>query len=1395
MRSDLPDLEVALGQADLLFRTLFEQSGVGIAFLDSDRRVIKANQKFCDLLSYHTTDLPLPLPDLIHPEDWQLLCIGLHTLDSGIQSNFSLEKRYICKNGVFLWANTTVARVGEVSSAPQLYTLMVQDISTCKQTEAAYQQRESQLSSILNCTNAAIARLRRLSDQEFEYDYMSAGCQQVFGFSAEEFLADKHLWRSHVFPDDLAKLLLPEQVTQPRVLTAEYRFYHKDGNLRWIAGFVTAEWDAASNSWVLTAIDVDITERKRTEAELREKEAFLRSIYEGVRTSIFVVDITADGDFHYAGFNPVHVKMTGITNEALRGKTPEQVLPPTTAAEVRRNYQRCVEEGGILFEERLSFQGQDLWWQTRLTPLQDEQGRIYRIVGTSNNITKRKQAQMALQASQERLNFLLTSSPAVIYTAKPESPYTATFVSQNIETLTGYKVEQFYQESGFWLQCLHPDDVSVVHQAITQLIKNGHVSYEYRFLHPSGNYCWLQDEAKLIRDAAGAPVEIIGYCIDITSRKTAELALQQLNTELEQRIQSRTAALQESEELFRQFTENIPKVFWMEDLEGNLLYVSPSFAEVWGIPTATLYQNPKAWLDAVHPEDRIWMAIVAINRLEYHEEDIEYRILQSDTDICWIRERAFPIYNSQGAAYRVARIAEDITAQKQAEAEIHRSRDLFEAVFQESADAVFLVDPVTLLILNCNQRAVDLFEANHTDELIGIQGHTLHRHPFWGNDVLVAQQQLAANGVWSGEIEYCTLRGHFFWGSIAAKTIHIAGRKMTLVRVSDISQRKQSEQLLQQQANREALLRQVAFRTRESLNLNYILTTSVNQVQAFLQTDRVLIFQFEPEGSGYIAVEAVSDPQFSILGAHFHDPCFSMQVAERYQQGHTSAISDIYSADLTPCYVDFLAQSQVRANLVVPILQDQQLWGLLLAHHCTAPRHWQPFELDLLTQFADQVGIAIRQTNLYDTLKTQLSERRRAEQALAQQVQYEQLLQTISQQIRSSLRLEEILAAAVTQVQQVLQVDRALVFRLYANGTGCVIKEATLPQYPITAEMRFPEEQFPLECRTLYQRGQARAITNVDNDILADCLVKFMHQIQVKSKLVVPIVQSDEETGSTVWGLLILHSCAVYRQWQPAEVELMQKVAVQMGIAIQQSELYVQLETQLKQKEILIKEIHHRVKNNLQVISAMLKLQARATQDTAVLDVLEDSRNRLRAIGLIHEILYRSNDLEQLNFDEYIQKLANTILATHSSANQVRLVYQLQPVCLNLDTAIPCGLLLNELITNAIKHAFPNGRRGEIWVGLEAVGNTYPPMPSLHTYPPAERDEMIASQSQSHYILSVHDNGIGMSADFDLNHLQSLGLKIAYDLALQLQGTLTLERTQGTRFQLIFSELKYRKRL
>lgn len=587
----------------------------------------------------------------------------------------------------------------------------------------------------------------------------------------------------------------------------------------------------------------------------------------------------------------------------------------------------------------------------------------------------------------------------------------------------------------------------------------------------------------------------------------------------------------------------------------------------------------------------------------------------------------------------------------------------------------------------------------------------------------------------------------------------------------------------------QADLLQVAFCTYDSLNLDSILNTSINRVQACLQTDRLVIYRFAA-GGGSITAEVVSRPESF---QRQHDARVQIEdLAERYKQKHACAVDEI-QAGYRPCYADDLAQGQGRTALIIPIVQNQQLWGLLIVQQWTTAHEWQASELVLLSQLADQVSIAIWQTTVCAQLETELAERRRVEQALAQQVQYEQLLQAISQQIRSSLRLEEILEAAVTQIRHLLQVDRALVLRLDTNGLGKVIKEAVLPQYPVTAEMLLPEEQFPSECQQFYRQGQARVITNVDTDISTDCLVAFMHQIQVKSKMVAPIVQSYEHGEPIVWGLLIVHACANYRQWQPAEVKLMQQVAVQMGIAIQQSDLYVELENQLKQKEILFKEVHHRVKNNLQVISAMLKLQAHTTQDVAVLDVLEDSRSRLQAIALIHEILYQSNNLEQLAFHHYIQRLANTILAAHRTTDQIRLVYKLQPVLLNLETAVPCGLLLSELVTNAIKHAFPNGRCGEIRIALTAADTALQPGRCLSA---AESDLVPAEPPKQpcQYVLTVQDNGVGMPVDFDITALHSLGLKIAYDLTLQLRGVLKLDQTEGTRFQLTFSELKYHKR-
>ena len=183
--------------------------------------------------------------------------------------------------------------------------------------------------------------------------------------------------------------------------------------------------------------------------------------------------------------------------------------------------------------------------------------------------------------------------------------------------------------------------------------------------------------------------------------------------------------------------------------------------------------------------------------------------------------------------------------------------------------------------------------------------------------------------------------------------------------------------------NYERLLAKIALRIRQSLNLDEVLNTAVAEVRQFLQTDRVVIYRFEPDWSGIVVVESVSSDWSPTLGAAIQDTCFTTEVqVQPYKQGRIRAIEDIYTEDIAQCHVDLLARFQVRSNLVVPILQGENLWGLLIAHHCSAPRKWQSREIDLLEQLATHMAIAIQQSELYLQTQTELINRQRAEAAL-----------------------------------------------------------------------------------------------------------------------------------------------------------------------------------------------------------------------------------------------------------------------------------------------------------------------------------------------------------------------------------------------------------------------------
>jgi two-component system, cell cycle sensor histidine kinase and response regulator CckA len=187
---------------------------------------------------------------------------------------------------------------------------------------------------------------------------------------------------------------------------------------------------------------------------------------------------------------------------------------------------------------------------------------------------------------------------------------------------------------------------------------------------------------------------------------------------------------------------------------------------------------------------------------------------------------------------------------------------------------------------------------------------------------------------------------------------------------------------LQQEAERQRLVMEITQRIQKSLTLEKILTKTVEEVRQFLDTDRVIIFRFDPEWIGSVVAESVGFGWTSILSTRIYDPCFGQSCIEPFRQGCVTAKTDIYNAGIDRCHIEMLAKFQVRANLVVPIMQEENLWGLLIAHHCVSPRQWQTLEIDLLRQLAMQLGIAVQQAMLVEQLQNELEERKRAENEL-----------------------------------------------------------------------------------------------------------------------------------------------------------------------------------------------------------------------------------------------------------------------------------------------------------------------------------------------------------------------------------------------------------------------------
>lgn len=213
-----------------------------------------------------------------------------------------------------------------------------------------------------------------------------------------------------------------------------------------------------------------------------------------------------------------------------------------------------------------------------------------------------------------------------------------------------------------------------------------------------------------------------------------------------------------------------------------------------------------------------------------------------------------------------------------------------------------------------------------------------------------------------------------------------------------------------------------------------------------------------------------------------------------------------------------------------------------------------------------------------------------------------------------------------------------------------------------------------------------------------------------------------------------------------------------------------EIKKSLNEKEVLLGEIHHRVKNNMQIISSLLNLQTQYVTDSETVEVLHESQDRVKAMAAIYEKLYLSKDLTKINFNDYIQSIVQGLFYSHKvKEGQIIPIIEIGDIMLNIETAVPCGLIISELVYNSLKHAFPNERKGEIKVSLQ--------------------------NSDGAYELMISDNGVGFPEGIDFRNTDTLGLKLVNNLVNQIEGESTLDRSQGTEFKITFNELEYTERI
>ncbi len=512
----------------------------------------------------------------------------------------------------------------------------------------------------------------------------------------------------------------------------------------------------------------NISDRKRSEHILMQYERMVNCTADGVAL--------LDRDFVFLFANQTYLDWHQKTVDQVKGHPVRDVLGADLFdQQLKPRLDRCLQGETVRFSLWFPYRNQPRFLNVSYVPFRDETEQIIGVLASLRDVTELKQTEQALAESEDLFRSIYEQLGVGI--ALCTADMRIAHANQRYCELTGYTEAELQQ-----MQFTDLTDPEVVNQNIAlydQLIRGETKSFQFekRYIRKDGSRIWVNVTATIIRNESGQVKTIVGIVQDIDDRKQAE------------------AALQISEAQFRAIFENAGiGIVTALPPSYQMAVTNPFFQSLVGYSAAELQQTTEQQI--THPDDlkreQQLMDACGIGDEEYYR--LEKRYVCRDGQVIWASVGKSVIRNQSGQIQQIVTTVEDITERKRAiDLEIGYNRRLKEAIFEEATDAVFLVDAKTRHTVNCNSRAVELFEAESKLDLIGFEGNELQVKPFSEAELAGIRDEVNHNGFSIREVEYQTQRGNTFWGRLSVKPIQMVESALFLVQVSDISDRKQAE--------------------------------------------------------------------------------------------------------------------------------------------------------------------------------------------------------------------------------------------------------------------------------------------------------------------------------------------------------------------------------------------------------------------------------------------------------------------------------------------------------------------------------------------------------------------------------------------------------------------------